>query len=300
MQKNPKILYCHCAYAQVMPLRTREAVLKALQASGVAFEAVADLCELAAQRDPRLKEWSAEPIRIAACFPRTVKWLFHLGQAELPNDTMILNMRNQGANEIIESLLGDGQDESGEVDKDVEPEDKPWENKGEWVPWFPVIDYQRCTNCKQCLNFCLFGVYGVSDEEKVEVKKPANCKLNCPACARVCPKVAIIFPKYEKRPVNGDEVRESDLQQGKVGVDISTALEGDVYTALRNRGKTEKTRFAADKNKRPNLEQAINSLRMARLQKELDIPDEVISSLTESNNRNKSQCGKDKEKPPIE
>ncbi|HEX8311367.1 MAG TPA: ferredoxin family protein, partial [Chthoniobacteraceae bacterium] len=32
---------------------------------------------------------------------------------------------------------------------------------GQWKPWFPVIDYDRCTNCMQCLSFCLFGVYGV-------------------------------------------------------------------------------------------------------------------------------------------
>lgn len=25
-----------------------------------------------------------------------------------------------------------------------------------WKPWFPVIDYSRCTNCMQCLSFCLF------------------------------------------------------------------------------------------------------------------------------------------------
>src|SRR5688500_4682343 len=27
-----------------------------------------------------------------------------------------------------------------------------------WKPWFPVIDYSRCTNCMQCLSFCLFDV----------------------------------------------------------------------------------------------------------------------------------------------
>ena len=27
--------------------------------------------------------------------------------------------------------------------------------------WYPVIDYSRCTNCMECLDFCLFGVYGV-------------------------------------------------------------------------------------------------------------------------------------------
>src|SRR5207253_1448437 len=23
---------------------------------------------------------------------------------------------------------------------------------GDWKPWFPVIDYERCTNCMQCLS----------------------------------------------------------------------------------------------------------------------------------------------------
>ncbi|MEX2185814.1 MAG: ferredoxin family protein, partial [Pirellulales bacterium] len=26
--------------------------------------------------------------------------------------------------------------------------------------WYPVIDYSRCTNCMECIDFCLFGVYG--------------------------------------------------------------------------------------------------------------------------------------------
>src|SRR5947209_6967639 len=26
--------------------------------------------------------------------------------------------------------------------------------------WYPVIDYSRCTNCMECLDFSLFGVYG--------------------------------------------------------------------------------------------------------------------------------------------
>ncbi|MGI9519846.1 MAG: ATP-binding protein, partial [Pirellulaceae bacterium] len=25
--------------------------------------------------------------------------------------------------------------------------------------WYPVIDYSRCTNCLECIDFCLFGVY---------------------------------------------------------------------------------------------------------------------------------------------
>ena len=65
-----------------------------------------------------------------------------------------------------------------------------------WKPWFPVIDYSRCTNCMQCLSFCLFDVYGVSADSKIQVQNQSNCKTECPACSRVCPEVAIMFPKY--------------------------------------------------------------------------------------------------------
>lgn len=73
---------------------------------------------------------------------------------------------------------------------------KPMNEPGKWKPWFPVIDYSRCTNCMQCLSFCLFDVYGVSSENKIQVQNNDNCKTNCPACSRVCPEVAIMFPKY--------------------------------------------------------------------------------------------------------
>ncbi|MBI3468622.1 MAG: ferredoxin family protein, partial [Planctomycetes bacterium] len=53
--------------------------------------------------------------------------------------------------------------------------------------WYPVIDYSRCTNCMECLDFCLFGVYGVDRAEAILVEQPDNCRKGCPACSRVCP-----------------------------------------------------------------------------------------------------------------
>lgn len=64
--------------------------------------------------------------------------------------------------------------------------------------WYPVIDGSRCINCKQCLRFCLFGVYDFDARFRVSVTSPGNCKPGCPACARVCPNGAIMFPLYEK------------------------------------------------------------------------------------------------------
>jgi len=40
MTPQPRILYCNCTYAQVVPKEVKEAVLKKLCESGVAFDAV--------------------------------------------------------------------------------------------------------------------------------------------------------------------------------------------------------------------------------------------------------------------
>jgi hypothetical protein len=61
--------------------------------------------------------------------------------------------------------------------------------------WYPLIDYSRCTGCRKCVDFCLFGVYALSGGNVV-VSNPDNCKNGCPACARACPERAIIFPHY--------------------------------------------------------------------------------------------------------
>lgn len=103
----PSILYCHCRYAQVVPPEVKTEVLKKLCASNLPFEAVPDLCELSARRDPSLKRLAAAgPVKIAACYPRAVKWLFVAASAPLTPDTAeVLNMRTQSVAEISQALL---------------------------------------------------------------------------------------------------------------------------------------------------------------------------------------------------
>lgn len=104
---GPAILYCHCQYAQVVPPEVKAAVLRGLCASAVPFEAVPDLCEMSARRDPSLQRLAAAgPVKIAACFPRAVKWLFAAAQAPLAEaSTEVLNMRQQPAETVVAALL---------------------------------------------------------------------------------------------------------------------------------------------------------------------------------------------------
>ena len=148
---------------------------------------------------------------------------------------------------------------------------------GAWKPWFPVIDFQRCTNCMQCLSFCLFDVYGVDAESQITVKNPDKCKTSCPACSRVCPEVAILFPKYGAGPINGDEVKTEDIEREKMKVDVSALLGGDIYSLLRERHTKAASRFAKERDEGKALKERMRCLK--KLQGELDIPEEVLMSL---------------------
>ena len=108
MADKPRILFCNCNYAQVVPEEVKASVLKSLCESGQAFEAVADLCEMSARRDPALKRLAAGegPVKIAACYPRAVKWLFGGCQAPLDAEhTEVVNMRELSAKDAAAAML---------------------------------------------------------------------------------------------------------------------------------------------------------------------------------------------------
>ncbi len=94
--------------------------------------------------------------------------------------------------------------------------------------WYPVIDYSRCTNCMECLDFCLFGVYDVDDQERIVVENQDSCKRGCPACSRVCPEQAIIFPDYKSPAIAGAPVGSI----GGLKIDLTKLFGGDSKDAL--------------------------------------------------------------------
>ena len=110
MEQSSRILYCHCSYAQVVPKDVKEEVLRKLSESGKSFDAVADLCEMSARKDAALNELAAGgDVKIVACYPRAVKWLFNAAGVKLPESGVeVLNMRTEGAEKIVNVILGPG------------------------------------------------------------------------------------------------------------------------------------------------------------------------------------------------
>lgn len=101
---TPRVLYCHCAFAQVVPRDVKTRVLEHLAGSPCSFDAVPDLCEMSARRDAALAQIAQGGATIVACYPRAVKWLFSAAGTPLADDARVLNMRERTADEIIAEL----------------------------------------------------------------------------------------------------------------------------------------------------------------------------------------------------
>ena len=187
--------------------------------------------------------------------------------------TAILALLEKGSSLSHTIRLNDSETEQIEI---IHVESRAPERAG-WKPWFPVIDYDRCTNCMQCLSFCLFGVYGVDAEKKIQVQNQDKCKTNCPACSRVCPEAAIMFPKYKSGPINGEAVSADDLRREKMKVDISSLLGGDVFQMLRDRSQRAQSRFSKERDADKALKERQKCL--AKLAEAGDIPPEVLMAL---------------------
>ncbi len=105
MSESPaRLLYCRCAYAQVVPQEVKDGVLRHLCGNVQPFESVADLCEMSARRDPRLATLAGDTHKIIACHPRAVKWLFHAAGAPIPEETEIINLRTLTTEEACAQL----------------------------------------------------------------------------------------------------------------------------------------------------------------------------------------------------
>ena len=224
MSDSPEFLFCDCATDGILPKEHRREVLDLLKTSASKVFAVHDLCGSVARRDPRLIEFlGAGSLVVVACRPRAVRSL--LSHLDIPLESKsltIVDMRESDAVERLKRVLEKKEPFGPGIEWD--------EPVLGWTPWFPVIDRSRCQGCRRCVEYCLFGVYGLSPEGRVMVQTPASCKTGCPACARMCPQKAIVFPKCPEIPIDGSEIPESqDLQ-------VSAApANGELRQALKGR-----------------------------------------------------------------
>ena len=178
------VVICHCrSYRRIAPEKIAS-VRSACAKAAIPVVDVPDLCYLAAKDRESLRRLAGAEA-VLACQPRAVRVLF-------PSAARYLDLRRESVDAALSAVRA----------VPVAPNDCTPAAPSSWVPWFPAIDPDRCVQCGKCVDFCLFGVFAVKGSS-VGVVNPDHCKTDCPACARICPRNAIIFPKSEEPRLNG-------------------------------------------------------------------------------------------------
>lgn len=221
------ILFCHCGGETIQPAML-QAVDDYLKEKKVNVTKFSDFCGLTAKRKDLLFGLLKPDTgyMVISCYRRTMDLLFQ--QISFKTDYKHINLyQEKEANAVIEKIDSFCNGETGgyhEIKED-----------SRWPSWYPVIDYSRCTSCGQCADFCLFGVYEKT-ESMVKVINPEGCKNNCPACARICPSTAIIFPKYKNGgAISGSEEIDEMAEHQRKLQDIESIMGDDIYAALAQR-----------------------------------------------------------------
>jgi len=64
------------------------------------------------------------------------------------------------------------------------------------IDWCPRIDYTKCNDCMECVEFCPHDVFEIREDEtpKLIVKNPHNCVVFCRSCSKTCGPDALEFP----------------------------------------------------------------------------------------------------------
>ena len=194
---DKKITICACSSRSFVDKNKVAQLATELRNNGNEVTIIADLCELVMKQSPEVKDIAQT--NIFACYPRAIQSQMNWLNLQAEN---IYDIRNYEVADLLSSFNSTAEKESQTIDADIINEVSNLSDNNGTDAWFPVLDKSKCTNCGKCHDFCLFGVYTIEDKE-VKVVQPQNCKNNCPACARICPSSAIIFPKYEKSPING-------------------------------------------------------------------------------------------------
>jgi len=88
------------------------------------------------------------------------------------------------------------------------------------IPWYPIINYDKCTACGSCVNYCTAGGFGVfafkekGGKQIPVVKNPDNCIVFCRGCEdkEVCPAGAISHQSDEETQKVIETLQKNMLQ----------------------------------------------------------------------------------------
>lgn len=203
---NKNVTICLCSSRALIDTEKVADAAASLRIGGYDVTIVPDLCQKAITDKSGMQQIAESTV--IACYPRAVISLFEWLDMK---PKQVLDIRNNSSENILAAFNVSKVNNASklEIPESIASTEKE--------AWFPILDKSRCTECGQCHDFCLFGVYSFVDG-LIRVAQPQNCKNNCPACARVCPTKAIIFPKYEKSPINGGLIDEEQA----VSIDSKT------------------------------------------------------------------------------
>ena len=212
------ITICVCASRTFIDKDKVARIAAAAKKADIEVELVGDLCELCETKDKKVAEIAQTTI--IACHSRAVKSLIAFAAGQSSESCQYVDLRSLSVEEVLKSL---GINPAPDADAEE------WRQQIAAFPqklgedaWYPTLDKDACAECGKCLEFCPFGVYEMVND-RIAVTHPQHCKNNCPACARQCPTSAIIFPKYDRSPINGGQ----GLQEKAIRLD-SKELYGEV------------------------------------------------------------------------
>ncbi|MEI6682141.1 MAG: 4Fe-4S binding protein [Bacteroidota bacterium] len=266
------ILFCNCQARNDKPAWAGAAAIVEMY-HDIQLVTLTDLCGLSATDPGKLLQLidHAGQVLLVACYPRAVSLLLHSAGIQNREKIRFFNLLEEEPaslkpviGEFREEILTISENQVMAVDAG-KPGKTEIQSDPSWPAWYPVIDPARCNQCGQCADFCLFGVYRKS-AEGVEVVNPGSCKNNCPACARICPGVAIVFPKYAGGgAIGGSDSVDEKSETARLRQDTDAILGDDIYMALEQRKMKRRSIIREDSLQKANMErdQALEQTRAA-------------------------------------
>ncbi len=142
-------------------------------------------------------------------YPRQAEWVLHSHGIDGENVTTLRIPSDGAVDDLFETVIA----EAGGVEPEASGSGPVDLTASVAQRWYPVIDRSRCVDCGHCYQFCIFGVYDRAEDGTVIAVSPDNCKPGCPACARICPNSAVMFPMSEDPAVAGVPGHEIELDE---------------------------------------------------------------------------------------